>query len=39
MIPVESERMFLPYFKDYVIDWLRMPDEVNAILDIKKKAD
>jgi len=23
----------------YVIDWLRMPDEVNAILDIKKKAD
>ena len=38
VIPIESERMFLPYFKDYVIDWLRMPDEVNAILDIKKKA-
>ena len=39
VIPIESERMFLPYFGDYVIDWSRMPDEVNAILDIKKKAD
>lgn len=39
VIPVEPERMFLSHFRDYVIDWSRMPDEVNAILDIKKKAD
>ena len=39
VIPIENERVFLPYFGDYVIDWSRMPDEVNAILDIKKKAD
>lgn len=38
VIPIENERMFLPYFRDYVIDWSRIPDEVNAILDMKKKA-
>lgn len=39
VIPIESERMFLSFFRDYVIDWSRMPDEVNAILDMKKKGD
>ena len=39
VIPIENERLFLPYFRDYVIDWSRIPDEVNAILDMKKKGD
>lgn len=39
VIPIEYERLFLPYFRYYVIDWSRIPDEVNSILDMKKKGD
>ena len=38
-VDIEYERVFLPYFRDYVIDWSRIPDEVNAILDMKEKGD
>jgi len=39
VIPVEPSKIFRTYFKEYILDWSRIPEEVNAILDIKKKAD
>lgn len=39
VIPVEPSKIFRTYFKEYILDWSRISEEVNAILDIKKKAD
>ena len=36
VIPVESSRIFRTYFKEYILDWSRIPEEVNAILDMTK---
>ena len=36
VIPVEPSRIFLTYFKEYILDWSRIPEEVNAILDMTK---
>ena len=37
VIPVEPSRIFRTYFKEYLLDWLRIPEEVNAILDMTKQ--
>lgn len=39
VIPVEPSRFYRTYFKEYILDWSRIHEDVNAILDIKKKAD
>ena len=39
VIPVMPSKIYRTYFKEYILDWSRIPDEVNAILEIKKKAD
>lgn len=36
VIPVEPSRIYRTYFKDYILDWSRISEEVNAILDMKK---
>ena len=36
VIPVESSKIFRTYFKEYILDWSRIPEEVNAILDMTK---
>lgn len=37
VIPVEPSRIFRTYFKEYILDWSRIPEEVNAILDMTKQ--
>lgn len=39
VIPVEPSKIFRTYFKEYILDWSRIHEDVNAILDIKKKAE
>ena len=39
VIPVEPSRFYRTYFKEYILDWSRIHEDVNAILDIKKKED
>ena len=36
VIPVEPSKIFRTYFKEYILDWSRIPEEVNAILDMTK---
>ena len=36
VIPVEPSRFYRTYFKEYILDWLRIHEDVNAILDMTK---
>lgn len=36
VIPVESSKIFRTYFKEYILDWSRIHEDVNAILDMTK---
>lgn len=36
VIPVEPSKIFRTYFKEYILDWSRIHEDVNAILDMTK---
>ena len=36
VIPVMPSKIYRTYFKEYMLDWSRIPEEVNAILDMTK---
>lgn len=36
VIPVEPSRFYRTYFKEYILDWSRIHEDVNAILDMTK---
>ena len=36
VIPVMPFKIYRAYFKEYILDWSRIPEEVNAILDMTK---
>lgn len=36
VIPVEPSKFYRTYFKEYILGWSRIPEEVNAILDMTK---
>ena len=36
VIPVEPSRFYRTYFKQYILDWSRIHEDVNAILDMTK---
>lgn len=36
VIPVMPSRVYLTYFKQYILDWSRIHEDVNAILDMTK---
>ena len=36
VIPVMPSKIYRTYFKEYILDWSRIPEEVNAILDMTK---
>lgn len=36
VIPVEPSRFYHTYFKEYILDWSRIHEDVNAILDMTK---
>jgi hypothetical protein len=36
VIPVMPSRVYRTYFKQYILDWSRIHEDVNAILDLTK---
>ncbi len=36
VIPVMPSRAYRTYFKQYILDWSRIHEDVNAILDLTK---
>lgn len=36
VIPVEPSSVYRTYFKQYILDWSRIHEDVNAILDMTK---
>lgn len=36
VIPVEPSRFYRTYFKEYILDWSRIHEDVNVILDMTK---
>lgn len=36
VIPIEPSRFYRTYFKEYILDWSRIHEDVNAILDMTK---
>lgn len=36
VIPVMPSRVYRTYFKQYILDWSRIHEDVNAILDMTK---
>lgn len=36
VIPVMPSRVYRTYFKEYILDWSRIHEDVNAILDMTK---
>lgn len=36
VIPVEPSKFYRTYFKEYILDWTRIHEDVNAILDMTK---
>lgn len=36
VIPVVPTKIYRTYFKEYMLDWSRIHEDVNAILDMKK---
>lgn len=36
VIPVMPSKIYRTYFKEYILDWSRISEEVNAILDMTK---
>ena len=36
VIPVMPSRFYRTYFKEYMLDWSRIHEDVNAILDMTK---
>lgn len=36
VIPVMPSRFYRIYFKEYILDWSRIHEDVNAILDMTK---
>ena len=36
VVPVMPSRVYRTYFKQYILDWSRIHEDVNAILDMTK---
>lgn len=36
VIPIEPSKIFRTYFKEYILDWSRIHEDINAILDMTK---